>query len=407
MKILLYTLNFWPEPTGCGKLAGEMAEWLSARGHQIRVITAPPYYPAWRVLPPYRAVRYQKEWLGKVPVWRCPLWVPAQKSGWRRILHLASFAASSLPLLLAQMIWRPDVIMAFEPTLMCAPAVIAMGSITKIKTWLNVKDLEMDAAFDLNLLPKGPVRKFAAAWERWILRRFMRISTISASMQSRLEQKSNRSVLLLPDWTDVEAIHPLSAKRMEFRNAMGIDNNAFVVLYSGNIGEKQGVEIIARAAQRLAPAPGIMFLICGAGAGLPAFARSVRGLKNVILRDLVPAKEFNLLLNLADLHLLPQKAQATELVMPSKLLNILAAGGMVVATANSTSEVGRVVQAAGGLVVASEDDAALASAIQIIAEWPLQRRNEIRNLARSHAERYFSRDAILGQYERKLHELIQ
>ncbi|HBO80597.1 MAG TPA: colanic acid biosynthesis glycosyltransferase WcaI, partial [Cupriavidus sp.] len=61
MKILLYCLNYAPELTGIGKYTGEQAEWLAARGHQVRVITAPPYYPAWKIDRAYRGLRYRRE----------------------------------------------------------------------------------------------------------------------------------------------------------------------------------------------------------------------------------------------------------------------------------------------------------------------------------------------------------
>ena len=87
MKILLY---------GIGKYTGEMAAWLAAAGHEVRVVTAPPYYPDWKVWPDYHASRYtHKVWKG-VNVWRAPLWVPAKPSGLTRLLHLANFAVSSI-----------------------------------------------------------------------------------------------------------------------------------------------------------------------------------------------------------------------------------------------------------------------------------------------------------------------
>ncbi|MGK9797801.1 colanic acid biosynthesis glycosyltransferase WcaI, partial [Salmonella enterica subsp. enterica] len=86
---------------------GEQARWFAARGHEVRVVTAPPYYPAWRVGTGYRAWQYRREQHDGVQVWRAPLWVPSRPSGLKRVLHLASFAASSVPCLLAQWRWRP------------------------------------------------------------------------------------------------------------------------------------------------------------------------------------------------------------------------------------------------------------------------------------------------------------
>ena len=88
MKLLLYGLNYAPEPVGIGKYSGELAEWLAGRGHEVRVITAPPYFPQWRAI----ANRYRREQRRGVSIWRCPLWVPRRPSGVSRLIHLASFA---------------------------------------------------------------------------------------------------------------------------------------------------------------------------------------------------------------------------------------------------------------------------------------------------------------------------
>src|SRR5580765_2752594 len=122
MRILLYGINFEPELTGIGKYTGEMARWLAAAGHEVRVVTAPPYYPGWSVQQPYRAGRYLREdWHG-VAVFRAPLWVPRRVSGLKRLVHLASFALSSLPVLFAQWRWQPQVVWVTEPPLFCTPA---------------------------------------------------------------------------------------------------------------------------------------------------------------------------------------------------------------------------------------------------------------------------------------------
>ncbi|RYF30619.1 MAG: colanic acid biosynthesis glycosyltransferase WcaI, partial [Cytophagaceae bacterium] len=97
MKILLHGINFAPELTGIGKYTGEMAAWLAARGHDVHVVTAPPYYPAWAVGAGYTGNTWRLETWNNVAVWRCPLWVPPRPGGAKRLLHLASFALSSLP----------------------------------------------------------------------------------------------------------------------------------------------------------------------------------------------------------------------------------------------------------------------------------------------------------------------
>jgi len=106
-KILIVGLNFHPEPTGIGKYTGELAAYLAKKGYEVRVITAPPYYPHWRVQSGYHAWKYHKETWQGIEIQRCPLWVPNRPTGFTRLIHLASFALFSLPALISQWWWKP------------------------------------------------------------------------------------------------------------------------------------------------------------------------------------------------------------------------------------------------------------------------------------------------------------
>ncbi|MCB1658235.1 MAG: colanic acid biosynthesis glycosyltransferase WcaI, partial [Pseudomonadales bacterium] len=77
MNILIYGINYKPELTGIGKYTGEMAEWLAKQGHNVHVVTAPPYYPAWEISKGYKNA-YSKVLDNKVTVYRCPLYVPKE-----------------------------------------------------------------------------------------------------------------------------------------------------------------------------------------------------------------------------------------------------------------------------------------------------------------------------------------
>ena len=132
MRILIYGLNFTPELTGIGKYTGEMAEWLAIQGHEVRVVTAPPYYPQWRVQDGYLGFCYTKDWLAckensVVDIWRCPLWVPQSPNGIKRLLHLASFSASSGFPLRWPIIWKPDFLFVVEPTRLSVSRVLNGG----------------------------------------------------------------------------------------------------------------------------------------------------------------------------------------------------------------------------------------------------------------------------------------
>ncbi|CAG9169332.1 glycosyltransferase WbuB [Cupriavidus respiraculi] len=400
MKILLYCLNYSPELTGIGKYTGEQAEWLAARGHDVRVITAPPYYPAWRIGAGFRAWQYRRESRGGVHVARAPLWVPRRPSGLKRLVHLASFAASSLPLLFAQWRWRPDVLFVVEPPLFCSPAALLFGRLSGCKTWLHVQDYEVDAAFALGLLRQPLLRRLATALERAAMTRFDCVSTISEAMLRLAREKGADAArtLLLPNWVDVQGLRP--SRGSLHRRRLGIPADAVLALYSGNMGNKQGLDVLADAARRLAHRPDIHFVFCGDGAGRAELEAACAGLAQVHFLPLQSAQRFPALLCAADIHLLPQRADAADLVLPSKLTGMLASGRAVVATAHAATELGRLL-ASCGVIVPPGDGGALADAIGALARDP-DRRAELGAAGRAWAERHLDREAVLARLEQQL-----
>lgn len=401
MKVLVYGINFAPELTGIGKYSAEMAAWLAAAGHEVRVVTAPPYYPKWAVWPGYNAGRYStEEWQG-VTVFRAPVWVPRRPTGLTRVIHLASFALASIPALLAQWRWRPDVVWLAEPPLFCAPAAVAFAWLVSAKAWLHIQDYEVDAAFDLGLLKGQWARRLVMGGERWLMRRFDRVSTISERMLQRARDKGvdPSRLVALPNWVDVSAIRPLN-HASPYRAELGIRDDAIVALYSGNMGGKQGLEVLAEAAALLKTAPGIVFVLCGTGSGRADLMARCGGLPNVKFIELQPLERLGDLLGLADIHLLPQRADAADLVMPSKLTGMLSSGRAVIGTAHPETELGKVVMQCGALVP-PDDAKALADRIEWLAGQPELRR-EMGLKARHYAETRIAKDAVLAQFDRDL-----
>jgi colanic acid biosynthesis glycosyl transferase WcaI len=351
VRILIYGINYAPELVGIGKYTGEMADWLSSQGHSVRIVTAPPYYPAWKIGEGYHARRYRVECNGPTRVYRCPLYIPAKASAIRRIFHLLSFALTSLPVVLWQALtWRPEVVFTVAPAFFCAPGGWLSARIGGSSAWLHVQDLELDAAFELGLFRALPIRRLATWFEARILRRFDHVSTISRPMLNQLREKgvSAYRLELFPNWVDTRQIFP--APETGIRPELGIPAESVVVLYSGNMGEKQGLEIVVEAAQNLVAHPNILFVLCGDGAARKGLENMAAGLKNVKFCPLQPTERLNGLLNSADIHLIPQRAGAADLVMPSKLTSILACGGAVITTATHWTQVARAVKEAGGCV---------------------------------------------------------
>jgi len=404
LRILLHGINYWPELTGIGKYTGEMAEWLAGRGHQVRVVTAPPYYPAWRVRADYPAWKYQVE-DGPIKVYRCPLYVPEHPSAISRLIHLLSFTASSLPVMLKQVLWRPDIAVAIEPAFFCVFATLLTARLSGSPGWLHIQDFEIDAAFDMGFLHEGGgIGKLAYQLERSVMRKFGRVSTISPRMVAQVEQKGvDRSkTLLFPNWVDIAQIHPLE-RTSSLRTSLGLTAGKVVLLYSGNMGMKQGLELLPVLAQWFAPDPRVHFIFCGDGALRPQLEQAVSGLPNVTMLPLQPASALNDLLNAADVHLLPQRADAADLVMPSKLTGMLASGRPVIATAAKGTQVATAIQGCGIAVEPGNVAAVIEAVSTLVGSSNLRREMGVN--ARIHAVEHLGKDRVLQRFEEQLREL--
>jgi colanic acid biosynthesis glycosyl transferase WcaI len=404
LRILLHGINYSPELTGIGKYSGEMAQWLAARGHHVRVVTAPPYYPAWRVRTDYRGWSYKTE-PGNgdgVRVYRCPLYVPRRPSGKTRVLHLGSFMLSSLPIMLSQAQWRPDVVLAVEPTFMSSLAGWMTARMAEAVAWLHIQDFEVDAAFDLGLLESdGPLHRVAEAVERRLMHRFDCVSTISEKMMHRLAEKGviADKTVMFPNWVDTDAIAPLrGASRL--RRQLGLSSDKVVLLYAGNMGMKQGLDLLPLLAQEFVPDPRIHFIFCGDGAYRAQLAGMLYGAANVTMLPLQPFDRLNDLLNTADIHLLPQRPDAADLVMPSKLTGMLASGRPVIATAAAGTQVALTLGSCG-IAVPPLDKPALFAAVRTLVD-EREMRHALGVSARAHAVEHLGKERVLQRFESEL-----
>lgn len=407
-KILIIGINFYPELTGIGKYTGELAAYLRGSGHEVHVVTAPPYYPYWQVQPGYKAWQYKREFWRGVVIYRCPLWVPRKPSGLKRLLHLFSFAISSFPILLGQLHWKPDLVLCVAPAFFCAPFAWFTARLSGAKTWLHIQDFELDAATNLGMLPTDHfLTRWAVSGEIWLLARFDRVSTISERMLVRLLQKgvNLKRAVLFPNWVDTNDIFPLKPSHNSLRKTFGIPSTHVVILYSGNMGKKQGLESLILVARQLQIHHNLHFILCGDGSARAELEMAAQDLSNVQFLPLQPPEKLNLLLNSADIHILPQRADAADLMMPSKLLGMLASGKAMIATANPGTELENVVNQVS-VVVAPGDQSALCRAILSLASSP-QLRLHLGEKGRDYVCRNWSKQIVLSRFESQLQEIIQ
>lgn len=365
MRILILGINYAPEIISIAVYTTDMAEQLAASGHEVEVIAALPYFPAWRIFDGWRGFRWRHETPAeRLSVLHCPLYVPANPTGARRVLHHASFAWSSLPAMLGSARrFHPDIVFVVAPSLVSAPFGWLAAKLCGAKTWLHIQDFEVEAAFATGLLNgESRVGRIAKSFETWVLQRFDRVSSISAPMVAKLHEKglTRDKTYEFRNWANLSRVTPREGAS-PLKAELGIET-PYVALYSGNLANKQGLELLPELARRLADRKDLTLVVCGDGPMRPVMAAAAEELPNLRLFPLQPVERLGELMTIADIHLLPQIAGAADLVLPSKLTNMLASGRPVLATAEPQTALWDEVEGAG-LLTPPGDPAAAAQAI--------------------------------------------
>lgn len=414
MKILIHSLYFHPDQTGICKYSGEMAQWLAARGHQVDVVTGFPHYPQWKLAAPHTRTRFLTEQWGSVSIHRVPHYIPdgGKVSALQRMLIDGTFFLSSLATWMALFARRDrfDAVISVCPPMFTGIPALLSGWFRRVPWIYHVQDFQVDAALRLKMLNIGVLGKLLYALENLLIRRATRVSSITEAMCRRAIAKGADPdrTWLLPNWADVRGLLPGPADNA-FRRSLGLPPDSFLAVYAGAMGAKQGLDLVIEAADRLREDARFRFLMVGAGPEWQRLkdAAEQRGLHSIAFLPVQPLDALGDLLRAADVHLVIQKAEAADLVMPSKLTNILAVGRPAIATAGEGTALWDVLEGANtGCVVPPDDLDALVGALRKLGRDPDLRARMGEN-ARRHAEANLDQDAILLRFEQQLQVLIQ
>ncbi|OPY60499.1 MAG: Alpha-D-kanosaminyltransferase [Syntrophorhabdaceae bacterium PtaU1.Bin034] len=408
LNVVVYSIHYSPEQIGIGVFNRGMAEYLARHGHHVTVVTAFPWYPSWKINPPYTGRWSMVESEGAVVILRS--FVPSLKkvNARTRVVHETAFALSSCLHLLKLFFKKIDAVVVVCPPLQLGFWAWLFCRVKRIPFIFHIQDLQIDAAADLGLITNRFIVGFLRHWERFLFRRAAILSTISDGMKKRIEAKGifSRPVLLFPNWVDTQFLTPMSRDNA-FRKLHGIGRDKFLVLYAGNIGEKQGVDILLDVAFLTKDRKDILYLIVGEGVGLSRLKQSLQDSKpeQIRLLPLQPREKLPAMLAAADLSLVIQKKGVGDFLMPSKLWNIMGSSRPVVAAAQADCELARCIQKSGcGEVVPPENPKLLAGAIlKFYADPALRER--CGRMGRFFVETHLSYENIMADFEKVLMDM--
>jgi len=400
MKITIISLNYYPEDTAIGLYSTQMAEYLVENGWDVTVITGFPYYPEWQIWDAYNNKnKYLEENINGVQIFRFKQFVPSDPTFFKRIIHILDFTSGSLSNI--KKVKKTNVVLSVIPFTSSAWLGKKLAKRLHAKHWIHIQDFEFDAAFQSGVASKKMLGAFLPKilhnLESSLLNSAHITSTISETMLQNLQEKSTTETFLFPNWIDTKFINPDRARTHAY-----LQNNTFKILYSGNIGSKQDWNFLLKIFTHFENDESIEFIVAGDGAKKALVKKMAAKFRNVSYHPNVPYKELNDLLCSADLHILFQKKDIVNAVMPSKILGMMASGKPSIITGKTNSEVATIIRKAnaGKFFDASDFN----SVIEAILFYKNQ--SEYKKNGRDYSIKNYSKNNILSSFLTKLNQLV-
>jgi len=373
---------------------------LGERGHRIDVVTALPWYQHHEVEP---------EWRGS--------WSRTEDTEWGSITRLNPFPTDKGNLVARALAFigftgfaaltsirskvRPDVVLVMSPPLILGFAGWIAARRWRVPLVFNIQDVFPDVAVEVGAITNTSVIAVARWVERFLYLRSDAVTVLSEDLRQNLAAKVGRRrperVVVIPNFVDTEAIEPRSRDN-SYREDFGLGDRT-VVMYAGNLGYSQSVDLMFDAARALADDPDVVFVVNGSGSQREALMERSAGLSNVVWSELQPRERLPEVLAAADVHCVLLRRGLARSSVPSKLYSILAAGRPAIASVDVGTEVERtLVDADAGIAVAPEDPAEFIAAVRTVVADRAERDRMGAN-GRRWVERWLSPAAVAEAYE--------
>ena len=400
-RILIIGINYFPEDSAIGLYSTEKAEYLVSKGFDVTVITGFPYYPQWEIRDDYKSKPYLvKETINGVKVFRSKQYVPKDPTFIKRIIHLISFTFGNFINLFR--VNKPAIVISIVPFTTSALLGWFIKKRYKSKHWVHIQDFEFDAAIDSGLLTgnKKVVIDLLQSIEKFVLSKADIVSTISFGMIAKLKQKTKTNTFYLTNWIDTTKFSSNKIKSHRY-----LESNAFKILYSGNIGAKQDWGFFIEFLNHVKSIDNVEVIVVGEGAEKDSLLSKIKHYSIVKHYNLVPYEELPSLLSSADLHILFQKTDVIDTVMPSKILGMMASAKPSIVTGNLKSEVATVFkESQGGFYFDDTEMEAIIQKIRILKNDKKLSQNIGLN-AMDYVNRKFSKTEVLDNFIDKLESI--
>jgi len=395
-NIALIAINYFPEDSSTGFYNTQMTEYLAEHGYHVDVITGFPYYPQWKIKDSYKnRPTFVDEQNGNIKIHRYKQYVPKQPSFAKRILHLLDFTFGSIRNVFK--IKNCDLVITIVPFTTSIVLGLILAKMRGAKLWVHIQDFEFDVARESGLTSGGGISckifTILMKIEAWLLGCADIVSTVSYGMLEKLKTKTKTPSYFFPNWVDPADINPETSKPHPF-----LQSDKFKILYSGNIGAKQDWSFFVKIAEHYNHNDKVEFILVGDGAKKHDLLDKISHLHNVRYYAPIDFSYLSDLLCSTDLHILFQKNNVIDTVMPSKILGMMASARPSIVTGNMLSETAKLFEESkGGYFVDSDNFSIVVGYIDSLQNNP-ELCESMGNAARKYIIEKFGKAMVLNQF---------
>ncbi len=396
MKIQVLCPHFEPDSAPTGEFMSAIVNNLGELGHELHVITALPWY---------REHAVETGWEGKLTRTEERPWgkitrvhpFPTDKTNIAaRAAAFAGFTAIGLGTAVIDR-FDPDIVFAMSPPLSLGVAGWLAAKRHGVPFVFNIQDVFPDVAIETGTISNPKVIAGAQKLEKFVYDRADVVTVLSEEMQRNVEGKTDSTTTIIPNFVDISTFEP-QPKENSYRQEFDLVGKR-VVMYCGNVGFSQSIELLADAARELAELDDVVFVVNGGGSAIGEVRRRAEGLDNFRIIPYQPVERVPEVLAAADVHVIPLRKGLAWSSVPSKLYKILAVERPVIASVDEGTEVGRVVvEAEAGYSVPPDDPAPLTEALRsLLADAP--RQTAMGTAGRAWVEQWTTPARAAAQYE--------
>jgi glycosyltransferase involved in cell wall biosynthesis len=356
ISVTVLGINYSPEPFGIAPYTAGLCQGLVSKGYRVNVVTGMPHYPEWRVSPEYRWEWTSSEALEGVSIKRVRHTVPKRSSNLRRLLMEATFGIRGV----ASNWKHPDVVICTTPALIATAAFclrrrVSIGHKPVLGVW--VQDLYAVGLSETQESASTAAR-LAGSMESWVMQEADGIVVPHNKFRTQMIQNLHvnpEKITTIRNWTHVHSAG--AADRSAYRGRFGWADNETVVLHAGNMGVKQGLENVVRAAQVADKDDlNLRFVLMGNGNQRGALEAMAARTAHLEIRDPLPQDDFVAALQAADILLVNERPGVAEMSVPSKLTSYFQSGTPVLASVGTQSNTALEIKASSAGVIVDGGD---------------------------------------------------